>query len=52
MRSCVSVRRMVEEFELTVPFVRTKDNIADFFTKPMKNASEFHAFRRQIMNEI
>ena len=44
------VRDMVEQFELTVPFVRTDDNIADFFTKPL-NASKFYAFRRVIMNE-
>jgi len=31
--------------------VRTADNIADFFTKPMKSASQFHAFRKTIMNE-
>ena len=41
---------MVESFELEVPFVRTDDNIADFFTKPL-NATKFHAMRRQIMNE-
>ena len=29
------VRDMVESFELEVPFVRTADNIADMFTKPM-----------------
>ena len=29
------VRDMVEAFELSVPFVRTVDNIADFFTKPL-----------------
>ena len=34
-----------------MPFVRTKNNIADFFTKPMKSAAEFHNFRRVIMNE-
>ena len=28
------VRDMVESLELEVPFVRTADNIADFFTKP------------------
>ena len=33
------VRDMVETFELEVPFVRTVDNIADFFTKPMKSAT-------------
>jgi hypothetical protein len=44
------VRDMVEEFELEVPFVGTKDNIADFFTKPMSNAHEFRKFRNKIMN--
>ena len=42
---------MVESFEIEVPFVRTDDNIADFFTKPMKTASKFYDFRRKIMNE-
>ena len=28
------VRDMVEKFEIEVPFVRTDDNLADFFTKP------------------
>ena len=45
------VRDMVESLEVEVPFVRTCDNIADFFTKPMKTASQFFGFRRQIMNE-
>ena len=36
--------------QLNVPFVRTADNIADFFTKPM-TAGKFHAFRKTIMNE-
>ena len=45
------VRDMVESFEIEVPFVRTADNIADFFTKPMKSASQFHAMRKRIMNE-
>ena len=43
---------MVESFEIEVPFVRTADNIADFFTKPMKTAAMFHAFRKRIMNEL
>ena len=42
---------MVEQLEIEVPFVRTDDNIADFFTKPMANATKFHAMRRKIMNE-
>ena len=45
------IRDMVETFELEVPFVRTADNLADFFTKPMKSASQFHTLRKRIMNE-
>ena len=41
---------MVESFELEVPFVRTVDNLADFFTKTFE-AKKFHAMRRVIMNE-
>ena len=41
------VRDMVEKFEIEVPFVRTDDNLADF----MKSASQFHAFRKRVMNE-
>ena len=44
------VRDMVEAFELRVPFVRTEDNIADFFTKPMKSFRQFSTFRDKIMN--
>ena len=44
------VRDMVESLEIEVPFVRTDDNIADFFTKPL-NARKFYAMRRKIMNE-
>ena len=46
------IRDMVESFEIEVPFVRTADNLADFFTKPMKSANRFHAFRKTIMNEL
>ena len=46
------IRDMVESFELEVPFVRTADNIADMFTKPMKSATEFHRLRRLVMNEL
>ena len=45
------VRDMVEDFEIEVPFVRTTENIADFFTKAMKSATVFFDFRRTIMNE-
>ena len=44
------IRDMVEKGELTVPFVRTEDNLADFFTKPLA-AKKFLAMRRLIMNE-
>ena len=44
------VRDMVESFEIEVPFVPTKENIADFFTKPMKSAAQFNEFRRIVMN--
>ena len=33
------IRDMVESFEIEVPYVRTHDNLADFFTKPCKSAS-------------
>ena len=47
------VRDMVEEFELTVPFVRSEDQIADFLTKPFKSSSApaFFAMRALVMNE-
>ena len=44
------VRDMVESFELEVPYVPTSKNPADFFTKPMANASSFREFRKQVMN--
>ena len=44
------VRDMVESFEITVPFVRTCDNWADFFTKPQP-PKLFFAMRAVIMNE-
>ena len=44
------VRDMVESLEIEVPFVRTADNIADFFTKPL-GAAQFHTLRKRIMNE-
>ena len=44
------VRDMVESFEIEVPFVRTADNLADFFTKPLP-AAQFHALRKRVMNE-
>ena len=44
------VRDMVEEFELCVPLVGTKDNFADLFTKPLR-APAFFALRALVMNE-
>ena len=40
---------MVESGEITVPFVRTDDNLADFFTKPLP-AAQFFPLRDAIMN--
>ena len=45
------IRDMVETHEIEVPFVRSADNLADFFTKPF-NANKFHAMRKIIMNEM
>ena len=45
------VRDMVEEFEISVPFVRSADNVADFLTKPFKSAPDFFRMRAAIMNE-
>ena len=45
------IRDMVESFELEVPFVRTADNVADMFTKPIRDANAFHKLRRTIMND-
>ena len=44
------VRDMVEKFEISVPFVATANNWADFFTKPLK-PKVFFAMRKIIMNE-
>ena len=41
---------MVEAMELTVPFVRTDDNIADILTKQLTSA-RFHTLRALMMNE-
>ena len=44
------VRDMVEKMEITVPLVKTVDNWADFFTKPLKCRAQFFAMRDAIMN--
>ena len=43
------IREMVENGRLVVPYVRSIDNLADFFTKPLP-ASVFFAMRDKIMN--
>ena len=43
------VRELVEDFKVTVRFVSTVDNLADFFTKPLA-PSQFFAMRDKIMN--
>ena len=45
------VRELVEEGRLVVPFVSTVDNLADFFTKPLK-PSRFFPLRDKIMNVV
>ena len=43
------IRELVEEQRITVPFVKTIDSWADFFTKPLK-PKQFTAMRNAIMN--
>ena len=43
------VREVVEDHAIRVPFVRTHDNLADFFTKHLP-AKPFFALRKVIMN--
>ena len=43
------IREKVEDLTITVPFVRTADNLADFFTKPLGHKS-FFPMRDVIMN--
>ena len=43
------VREKVEDHELCVPFVRSADNMADFFTKPLATGA-FFRLRDAIMN--
>ena len=40
---------MVEAMKITVPYVNTHDNLADFFTKALP-AKHFFALRDRIMN--
>ena len=43
------VRECVENMQIVVPFVKTHDNIADFFTKALEPKQFFH-LRDTIMN--
>ena len=43
------IRECVETHRLRVPFVRSTDNLSDFFTKPLPKAT-FFAMRDIIMN--
>ena len=43
------IRECVENGKLRVPFVPTKDNVADFFTKPLTGKT-FFDFRDKVMN--
>eukprot|EP00965_Chrysotila_dentata_P207979 6184440-Pleurochrysis_carterae.AAC.5 len=44
------VRERVKSFDITVPFVRSADNLADFFTKPLPPRLLFFPMRDHIMN--
>ena len=43
------IRECVEQHRIRVPFVRSEDNLADFFTKPLPSRS-FWQMRDRIMN--
>eukprot|EP00965_Chrysotila_dentata_P004930 161634-Pleurochrysis_carterae.AAC.1 len=43
------VRERVEQHDITVPFVHTMENLADFFTKPLP-PRVFFKMRDKIMN--
>ena len=49
MIDAFGVREAVEDFRISVPFVSTADNLADFFTKPLR-PSAFFPLRDKIMN--
>ena len=43
------MRELVERGQLEVPYVKTAENLADFFTKPLA-VKTFRAMRDKIMN--
>ena len=44
-----TIRELVENHQITVPYVNTHDNLADFFTKPLP-WRRFVELRNAIMN--
>lgn len=44
------IRELVEDGTPVVPFVCSDDNLADFFTKPLRAVKFFAALRNKIMN--
>ena len=45
------VRECVEDMKITVPYVRSSENLADMFTKPLAKA-QFFAMRDLVMNLV
>ena len=45
----IFIRECVEDHKIRVPFVRTHDNLADFFTKVL-SSRQFFPLRDKIMN--
>jgi len=43
------IRECVENAQISVPYVKSSDNLADFFTKPLV-AKTFYRLRDEIMN--
>ena len=43
------IRELVEMNQIVVPYVPSDENLADFFTKPLK-AARFYPMRNKIMN--
>ena len=43
------MREVVEAEKICVPYVKSADNIADFFTKPLQG-DKFFSMRDKIMN--
>ena len=48
-RRHIFIREAIEEAKICVPFVRSDENLADFFTKPLR-PQRFFELRDKIMN--